>query len=354
MMQFLHISDTVSGTISRAIQSGSYDDDDAFELANFQIEQWRRKSLTAHAPALLERGYSRMDSLPSWPILLYLRANSVKGMLLRPFFFSSNRHPAAERNIKPALELTSSTVDTLVALDGATDIYRKQHAHFQHILSGACALLFLVLAYIADDPQCVERYPSGPVELAKAFRQVYDNSRALAISYCNEFRASRVLLRRLVMMRPILIKLDFISPEDFQVPQKMLRSSQSPQEFRAFPDTPGQLLQDPMQTQPNLLCADAPDRTHSEAQQMNQPCMAQGMGDRATWAVSTPNPPTPDPMSLNAMYNNNMNMFGGMQPYATNNMSMMRWLMSNGGSTMPQLNQWAFPGEEDFFNWNSS
>ncbi|GIZ49495.1 hypothetical protein CKM354_001252500 [Cercospora kikuchii] len=352
MIPFLHISEMVSTMITNALQSGSFDDGDTFELINFKIEQWRRKALSTHAPMLLQRAYYSHDNLPSWSLLIYLRANSVKNMLLRLSFVLSGSRAAAERQVKPALDLISDSVETLVELDKHTTFYRNQHAHFQHMLSGACALLFLVVTYVAGHPktECI-----GQFDTVAKIRQVFESAVALSRAYSGIFTAAETLLHRLKDMAPVLDRLSSRLKELCSDPKSPSQSATSPvaQTLQGSVST-GQKPQALDNVHHESAVADSTNRMQLPLHDCNAfltPRMVEGM-------------PWPDP-SLGCAKSN----FAPMrQPYnnaaaasfpdplsSTAPTSMARWLTTNADSMLAPIQQWSFDGEEDHFNsWSDT
>lgn len=319
MMPFLRISDKVSGMIPRVIQGQSYSDDDTFEVANFEIEQWRRNAVGQYNCGLLGVDWPSFP-VPSWARLLYLRANSVKGMLLRPFFFS-NSCPSGNRSIKPALELISNTIKTLVTLDNSSDIYRKQHPHYQHILAGSCALLFLVVAYVEQNQKILS--PSLSAEFANSVKHSYSDALTLAGAYGGSLRSSRGLLRRLVLMKQPLITLGIL-PANNNLPSiSRLDNSQQPA----------------TQTPPMRALAE----TNNRASAGNSSALPSSAADAGTNRASN-------------VYDDR---FATSLPSYPSNTLMLGWPMNSehianiNWNESSLLGQWAFAGEEDFFSYAS-
>jgi hypothetical protein len=212
MMAFLLISDKVTGAISAALQGESAEDDNAIEMVNFQILEWRSSAIKIHAPRLLEYGYSASSQAPSWAVLLSLRANSVRSMLLRPYFFPNSNAPIAQQSLHAAMDIISDTINTLAILDKATDIYRKQHPYYQHILAGACALLSLVVSSARQSRVKLNADVSGSV--VTSIRNNYWSAVSLASIYSVSSRMSRRLLRRLELMKQPLTSLGILNMTD--------------------------------------------------------------------------------------------------------------------------------------------
>lgn len=216
MMSFTIMSQKFNEPICRVATGGTYEDDDAFEVTNFQIEQWRKRSLEKQNfthPSTWQA--SPPANMPSWTIILYLRANAVRGILLRPFFLSSSLNTeSSKRSIGPGLDIVSDTVNILSTLDRSTDIYRKQHPFLQHFLVSACALLFLIIAFA--DQKCGASSSSGdsfPAESWDAVGRNFMKAFALASAYSDSSRMSRKLFDRLVMLKEPLTKLGILPRE---------------------------------------------------------------------------------------------------------------------------------------------
>lgn len=216
-MTFTIMSQKFNEPICRVATGGTYEDDDAFEVTNFQIEQWRKRSLEKQNfthPSTWQA--SPPANMPSWTIILYLRANAVRGILLRPFFLSSSPNTeSSKRSIGPGLDIVSDTVNILSTLDRSTDIYRKQHPFLQHFLVSACALLFLIIA--SADQKCGASSSSGdsiPAESWDAVGRNFKKAFALASAYSDSSRVSRKLFDRLVMLKEPLTKLGVLPREE--------------------------------------------------------------------------------------------------------------------------------------------
>lgn len=338
--------------ITDALENGSFDDGDAFELVNFQIEQWRCKALSTHAPILLQRAYCSHDNLPSWSLLIYLRANSVKNMLLRLFFVLSGSRSAAERQVKPALDLVIDSVETLVELDQHTTFYRNQHAHFQHMLSGACALLFLVVTFIERHPKtgCTEQ-----LDTVGKIRQVFKSAVALSRAYSGIFTAAETLLRRLEDMVPILDRLSKRSKELCSDSMNPSQSVTSPvAQTKQGPGSTGQKSQIVDNVHRESAVADATRHMQLPLHDANNfltPNMVEGM-------------PWPE-QSLSCAKSNLAPMrqtcdiaaaASFVDPLSsTAPTSMTRWLTTNADSMLAPVQQWSFDGEEDHFHsWSDT
>lgn len=209
MMAFLSISDKFGDWISRAVKGNLENGNDADEVLNFQLEQWRKRAVGNYSLREI-RVWLADPALrpPSWAILLNLRAESVRSLLFRPFFFPLSNDEASKKQFQPALELVENVIHVLFGLDVNTDIYRKQHPYYQHLLASACALYFLLVSYVqwkmsVSDPL--------PTELVCNLSSIFEMALTLAAKYINSSPASRRLWKRLLAMGKTLNNLGILS-----------------------------------------------------------------------------------------------------------------------------------------------
>lgn len=212
------VSDKFTSLISRiATTNQPYEDDDTFEILNFQIEQWRKKAVGNYN--LAQNGAWRttpISRIPSWAILLNLRANAAHALLLRPFFFTNKPTAVSKQNIEPALHFVSDTINVLSKLDKSTDIYRKQQPFYTHLLVSACALMSLVIAHVAQDYATLG--PELPEDFAESVGKSFQKALSLATAYNGTSRASRKLWKRLTLMREPLVRLNILPRESHPAP----------------------------------------------------------------------------------------------------------------------------------------
>ncbi len=196
----------------RAIADGACEDDDSFEFLNFQVEQWRKKALEG-LDFIHPKDSENLDiqRLPeSMPTLLYLRANQLRGLLLRPFFMSNSNLEASSRLAGPGLELALDTIHVLSNINNRTDIYRKQLPLFRHFLASSVALILLIIAHK------VQNYSISYSDLWTQFLPSHINegiTRAvdLATAYAHSSTVSHRLWEQLTSMLEPISSLDIIS-----------------------------------------------------------------------------------------------------------------------------------------------
>lgn len=212
MMDFTLMSHKFNEPISRVATGGCYTDDDSFAVTNFLVEQWRKRSTENWDFTQLSDWETQPSKIPpAWVVILYLRANAVRGILLRPFFLLDPANPASKRQVKPALDIITDSINILSVLDKTTNIYRIQHPSLQHILAGSCALLFLVLSYTAQN------HESSPLDLPPDFSSTVNRNFWTALdlsrSYNEASLTSRKLFRRLNAIKDTLLRAGYLSPD---------------------------------------------------------------------------------------------------------------------------------------------
>ncbi|KAI9148854.1 Flavin prenyltransferase PAD1 [Paramyrothecium foliicola] len=212
MLAFILISDKFNEPISSAARGEWYDDEDGCDLMNFQIEQWRKKSVGSFAMDNVASWSSDASSRPpSWAILLNLRAASVRSLLWRPWFFQDSRVEAMKERLGPALDLVSNTMQVLSVLDATSDLYRKQHPFYQHLLSSSSALFFLLIAYIEQNKTVL--LPTLPAGFADSVSRNYHIAVSLASKYTRISQASRRLHKRLLEIGNTLASLQMLTAQ---------------------------------------------------------------------------------------------------------------------------------------------
>ncbi|WZH46673.1 Activator of stress genes protein 1 [Fusarium acuminatum] len=211
MLSFVLISDRFSEPISKAAKGEGYNDESSFELMSFQIEQWRKKAVGNHSIAQCHTWQTDPSTRPpTWAILLNLRAESVRSQILKPFFFSELDIEITKNHVRPATERVYDIIHVLHTLDATTDLYRKQHPFYQHILACTAGLAFLLMAFIKQNRDTM--LPSLTPDLVESLGGSFSMCVALTTKYTSRSRAARRLAKRLIEMRRNLLSLGILDP----------------------------------------------------------------------------------------------------------------------------------------------
>ncbi|GKU09193.1 unnamed protein product, partial [Fusarium langsethiae] len=209
MLSFILISDRFSEPISRAAKGEGYNDESSFELMTFQIEQWRKKAVGEYSIAQCHTWQTDPSTRPpTWAILLNLRAESVRSQLLKPFFFSESDIETTKKHVRAATERVYDIINVLHTLDLTTDIYRKQHPCYQHILACTAGLAFLLMAFIKQNRSTM--LPSLTPDLIESLGGSFSMAVSLTTKYTSRSRSARRLAKRLVEMRRNLLSLGIL------------------------------------------------------------------------------------------------------------------------------------------------
>jgi hypothetical protein len=176
------------------ITADALEDEDLFDFTNIQVDQWRERSLTG-LPFVHPRDRTVSDIPPqSLPTLLYLRANQIRGLMIRSYFLSDSSLASKDRVAQSGVELACDAIDILSDLDATTDIYRKQRPFFQHFLASSVALLL----FITNESKEHFANPMGeqflPVNMSKSISRAFN----LAAAYSDVSSASYRLWKRMV------------------------------------------------------------------------------------------------------------------------------------------------------------
>ncbi|PVI02993.1 hypothetical protein DM02DRAFT_726784 [Periconia macrospinosa] len=222
MISYTSMSPKFEVPIHTVAAGGSCDPVEAFEILNFQTQQWLKKALEGQQffhPCPDEAigvtpGKNNSAQPSAMATLLYLRANAFRSIILRPFFLSSLHAPGSIEMIKPSLAIISDTLKVLCYINSTTDIYRKQHPFFQHFLSSSCALLFLIVAYVGADQQrgVITQSPHFPKAFSAIVKEELDRALSLASAYSNVSQTSCRVSKKLRLLRDVLSKSDFLQP----------------------------------------------------------------------------------------------------------------------------------------------
>ncbi|KAF5675128.1 hypothetical protein FCIRC_7601 [Fusarium circinatum] len=211
MLSFILISDRFSEPISNAAKGEGYNDENSFELMSFQIEQWRKKAVGDYTVANCQTWHTDPSSRPpTWTILLNLRAESVRSQLLKPFFFSELDIEITKNHVRPATDRVYDIIHVLHTLDATTDIYRKQHPYYQHILACTAGLAFLLIAFIKQNRATM--LPSLTPDLIESLGGSFSMCVTLTTKYTHRSRSARRLAKRLIEMRRNLLSLGILNP----------------------------------------------------------------------------------------------------------------------------------------------
>lgn len=199
-------SKIVNATASLPVNEDFYNEEQ-FEFVNYQIDRWQRSALDDIQPGLSAEASIIGDPPNLIRIMLYLRANQLRILLLRPLFFSEAPVKPDQSQLSAGVETAVSIISLLTELDARTDIYSRLHPFFSHFLSSAASLLLLNITYsgVASSPfgLSVTRDVRGPIK----------DALNLTAAYSESFPSSAKLYRRLLCILRVLTRLRILGFE---------------------------------------------------------------------------------------------------------------------------------------------
>ncbi|KAK1983092.1 fungal-specific transcription factor domain-containing protein [Colletotrichum cereale] len=149
MVEYSRIGDKVWATTYNSSRAVGATRDDEVSYILYRIDQWfgdlpEDLRLCPHQqtsmPAPVPRGLRRLQ------LLLHLRANQMKILLLQPFLHSTSSLQANRSKVQSLINLAKDTIQRLDTLNKSTDIYQNQQMCFNHFLVSALGVIFLVVA----------------------------------------------------------------------------------------------------------------------------------------------------------------------------------------------------------------
>ncbi|KXH46479.1 fungal specific transcription factor domain-containing protein [Colletotrichum salicis] len=152
MVEYSRIGDKVWATSYNSARATGAIRDDEISYLLYRIDQWYedlpedlRLSSNEHTASpntnsTTSRGLQRLQ------VLLHLRANQMKILLLQPFLHSTSSLKSNKSKVQSLVNLAKDTIQMLDALNKSTDIYQNQQMCFNHFLVSALGVIFLVVA----------------------------------------------------------------------------------------------------------------------------------------------------------------------------------------------------------------
>lgn len=130
-------------------------------------------------------------------MLLYLRANQLKLLNLRPILFSETYIASHKERVVQAVDVANDTISVTAELEMSSDLYRNRQPIFNHFLTSALAVLFLAYGQQIRNGIPLEYVRAGlkiGPELARSLCELSSSSRRLL----NLFSRLKELVSRLI------------------------------------------------------------------------------------------------------------------------------------------------------------
>lgn len=222
--------------------------DEDFDFMEYQVQRWQQalpeELRPEHVPASLQGNQLKVTSgstIFSMRILLYLRANQIRILVLRPILFSTQTASTHQRRIESLINVARDNIEKLVQVDHTSDVYRKQQPFHNHFLASALSALFLVVAHQSRDAAYRPQTEAGPYSCA-AVRETIFKALDLIKSYSSLSRSCRRLLHSIDGPRGLLMRLGLLRRDECQ---SVTDSQRTTSPAFAIPYTPAQTPGDP-------------------------------------------------------------------------------------------------------------
>ncbi|KAK7455501.1 hypothetical protein CaCOL14_012586 [Colletotrichum acutatum] len=152
MVEYSRIGDKVWATSYNSARATGAIRDDEISYLLYRIDQWyedlpedlrlssNEQTASPNTNSATSRGLQRLQ------VLLHLRANQMKILLLQPFLHSTSSLKSNKSKVQSLVNLAKDTIQMLDSLNKSTDVYQNQQMCFNHFLVSALGVIFLVVA----------------------------------------------------------------------------------------------------------------------------------------------------------------------------------------------------------------
>ncbi|KAI3110786.1 transcriptional regulator family: Fungal Specific TF [Penicillium roqueforti] len=126
--------------------------EETFDFLSYKVKSWQES-----LPKALQSSQDELGSVESIPFedrkaylirsILFLRANQIRILVLRPLLYSYQTAKANPGHADTLVQLATNTINKVLEMDRQSNLYRTQIPILNHFLSSALCSLFLVLAH---------------------------------------------------------------------------------------------------------------------------------------------------------------------------------------------------------------
>jgi len=222
MASYCAISTKIVSATSKMPVSTQVYEEEQFQFLNYQIDRWQQSVLESLVgpPGLHMIAREPPESVRT---LLYLRANQMRILLLRPLFFSESVVKPDQEKVSESLQIAIRTISAIRDLNATTESYRKQHPFFSHFLTSATSLILLIITYRGHPDNASE---GPPICLTQDVCNPLKEALDLSSAYSSSSNSSAQLHRRLLSILGLLSRLGILSLDlETQDPQAQVPSS---------------------------------------------------------------------------------------------------------------------------------
>jgi hypothetical protein len=182
MVEYCHLGSKACDSLSEALSGqphGTAEWQESLEYFRSRLDQWQGNNIGGDIQATDAISSSRRIRHPC--AVLYLRANQLRLLMLRPVLCGSNISLSADEDDQhwnTAVGIACDTVQVVADLESTSDLYYLHQTQYNYFL--VTALGVLLLLGLTQDPQLSS--PSDILNNAKIGPATHDKAREAAIT----------------------------------------------------------------------------------------------------------------------------------------------------------------------------
>ncbi|KIW29526.1 uncharacterized protein PV07_05339 [Cladophialophora immunda] len=188
MVEYCHLGSKACDSLSEALcgqPRGTAEWQESFEYFRYRLDQWQRMHIDGDIQAAGDISGSRRIRHPR--TVLYLRANQLRLLMLRPVLCGFNNNLSADgQHWDTAVGIACDTVQVVADLESTSDLYQAHQTQYNYFL--VTALGVLLLLGLAQDPQSSS--PSNISNNAQVGPATHDKARKAAITTLGLLRST--------------------------------------------------------------------------------------------------------------------------------------------------------------------
>ncbi|OAL19585.1 hypothetical protein AYO22_09747 [Fonsecaea multimorphosa] len=205
MVEYCHLGSNACDSLSEALSGqprGTAEWQESFEYFRYRLDQWQRMHIDGDIHAA-DEDVSSARRIRHPRTVLYLRANQLRLLMLRPVLCGSNINLSADgQHWNTAVGIACDTVQVVANLESTSHLYQPHQTQYNYFL--VTALGMLLLLGLAQDPSSPSNMsnnnaPVGPATHEKAC-QAAITALGLLKSTMNHSAASKRLWLRAYSM----------------------------------------------------------------------------------------------------------------------------------------------------------
>lgn len=178
MVEYCHLGSKACDSLSEALSGeprGTAEWRESFEYFCYLLDQWQRKNIDGDIHAIENMSSDQRIRHPR--TVLYLRANQLRLLMLRPVLCGSNASLGVDdQHWKTAVGIACDTVQVVADLESTGDLYHRHQTLYNYFL--VTALGVLLLLGLAQEPRSTS--PPDVLNKAHVGQATHDQAREAA------------------------------------------------------------------------------------------------------------------------------------------------------------------------------